>query len=327
MKRNTLEDARGRWRDILGGLGIDRVFLRNKHGPCPLCGGTDRYRWDDKDGTGTYYCSVCGPGSGMTLLMKFHGWTFREGCEKVDAFLGNNFTMETRAVPKAPPPPVRDDRDKRRKALERVLFEASAFDIVEDYLSSRGMAEFPDVLRGHRGLALYDEETRAVLGRHSAVLGPIVDINGDLQSVQRIYLSEPRVKKAMRAVDTIAGCAVRLFEPTEALGIAEGIETAIGAYEIWRIPTWSVISTSGIETFVPPAGITALTVFADNDRNFAGQKAAFVLAARLKTDKRFQHIEVDVKVPSRPDTDWLDELNALRGADHQRSRAAEEFTT
>lgn len=322
-RKHTLEDARGRWREILGGLGIDRSFLRNKHGPCPMCGGTDRYRWDDKDSTGSYFCSQCGPGSGMTLLMKFHGWTFKEACGKVDAFLGHNYTIDARPVERKPPPPIRDDRDKRRHAIEKALREATAPDIVEDYLASRGISGLPEPLRGHRGLNLWDED-RHLVGRFPAVVAPILGPDGEIQSAHRIYLSEPRVKKLMPPIDTISGGAVRLFEPTESLGIAEGIETACGAYELFRIPTWSVISTSGIESFVPPAGITMLTVFADNDRNFAGQKAAFALAARLKTDARFRHIEVDVKVPSRPDTDWLDELNALRGAEDEQSRAAEE---
>ena len=36
---NTVERARGRWREILPRLGIDARFLVNRHGPCPLCGG------------------------------------------------------------------------------------------------------------------------------------------------------------------------------------------------------------------------------------------------------------------------------------------------
>ena len=319
-RHNTLEDARGRWREILGGLGIDKIFLRNKHGPCPMCGGTDRYRWDDKEGTGSYYCSQCGPGSGMALLMKFHGWKFKEACARVDAFLGNNYTIDAKPIERKPPPPIRDDRDKRRHAIERVLREATAPDIVEEYLASRGISELPEPLRGHRGLNLWDEDRRLV-GRFAAVVAPVLGPAGEIQSAQRIYLCEPRIKKLMPAIDTVAGGAVRLFEPTESLGIAEGIETACGAYEIFRIPTWSVISTGGIESFVPPLGITTLTVFADADRNYAGQKAAFVLANRLATDKRFRNIEIDVKVPSRPDTDWLDELNALRPAAPARGEA------
>ena len=33
------ECARGRWHAILAGLGIAPAVLRNRHGPCPGCGG------------------------------------------------------------------------------------------------------------------------------------------------------------------------------------------------------------------------------------------------------------------------------------------------
>jgi putative DNA primase/helicase len=305
-RHDAIENARGLWTDILAGLGLDKTFLRNRHMPCPLCKGVDRYRWDNRDGNGGYYCNQCGPGTGMTLLMKFHGWTFREACQRVDAFLGRNFTMEARAVPRKPPPAVHNDRDKRRHDIERVLREATTPDIVAEYLASRAIATVPDVLRGHVALGLYDEN-RKPLGKHEAVVAPIVDVNGDLQCAHRIYLCDPRVKKLMRPIDTVNGCAVRLYEAGDALGIAEGIETACSAYELFGIPTWSVITAGGIESFVVPPGISSLTIFADNDSSFAGQKAAFVAAAKLR-DK----VKVDVKVPEKPDTDWNDVLREAR---------------
>ena len=33
---NTIDRARHRWLEILPRLGIDRQYLQNKHGPCPL---------------------------------------------------------------------------------------------------------------------------------------------------------------------------------------------------------------------------------------------------------------------------------------------------
>jgi putative DNA primase/helicase len=57
---NTVERARGRWREILPIFGIETRYLHNRHGPCPLCGGKDRFRFDDRDGSGSYYCNQCG---------------------------------------------------------------------------------------------------------------------------------------------------------------------------------------------------------------------------------------------------------------------------
>ena len=53
MAFDAITAARGRWPEILAALaGLSGEQLSNRHQPCPLCGGTDRYRFDDKDGSG-----------------------------------------------------------------------------------------------------------------------------------------------------------------------------------------------------------------------------------------------------------------------------------
>ena len=50
---NAAELASGRWHGILTALGVPQEFLTGKHGPCPICGGKDRFRFDNKNGRGT----------------------------------------------------------------------------------------------------------------------------------------------------------------------------------------------------------------------------------------------------------------------------------
>ncbi|NDF83425.1 MAG: hypothetical protein EB130_09770, partial [Actinobacteria bacterium] len=53
--------AIGHWPSILGALaGLSSDQLTDKHQPCPLCGGEDRYRFDDQDGSGSWFCNQCG---------------------------------------------------------------------------------------------------------------------------------------------------------------------------------------------------------------------------------------------------------------------------
>ena len=62
-----------RWKETLGACGINTELLTARHGPCPGCGGTDRFRFDDLDGKGTWFCSQGGgtpaAGDGFALIV------------------------------------------------------------------------------------------------------------------------------------------------------------------------------------------------------------------------------------------------------------------
>jgi putative DNA primase/helicase len=203
--------------------------------------------------------------------------------------------------------PEEDVAAKRDAAIRRLISEATAPQIATDYLSGRGLSVGSDVLLGHRGI--YHAETKQ---RLPAVIAPIVGPDGRLQSAHRIFLGdvEPR-KKLMPAVETINGGACRLFEAAAEMGVAEGIETAMAAHEVFGVPVWATITAYGIETFEPPPGVERLHIFGDNDSTFTGQAVAYALARRLRNDHR--HIAIEVQIPPAVDSDWLDVRND-RGA-------------
>ena len=101
------------------------------------------------------------------------------------------------------------------------------------------------------------------------------------------------------------GGAIRLYKPLPEdegkLAIAEGIETAMAWALLFQDgpPVWSVISTSGMQSFIPPAGTKSLTIAADCDG--PGLTAAEKLAKRL---------DIDVKIHCPPSygLDWNDVL-------------------
>lgn len=96
MPSDSLSAADGRWPSILQALaGLHPDQLEDRHQPCPNCGGTDRYRWDDDDGPGSWYCSHCGGrnrqgggGTGIGLLMRIRGWDFKTAARAVEQHLG-----------------------------------------------------------------------------------------------------------------------------------------------------------------------------------------------------------------------------------------------
>lgn len=79
--------AVGNWPELLAAVGIDTPS-RGKHGPCPVCGGSDRFRLDDKGGRGTWICNQCGAGDGLDLVSKVTGKPPKEVAELLAPLVG-----------------------------------------------------------------------------------------------------------------------------------------------------------------------------------------------------------------------------------------------
>ena len=80
-----------RWHGIYSALGLELTF--NKHTPCPACGGTKPFRFDDKEGRGTFICTHCGSGDGLQLIMNINGCDARQAAILVEDALGGNISQ------------------------------------------------------------------------------------------------------------------------------------------------------------------------------------------------------------------------------------------
>jgi putative DNA primase/helicase len=297
---SAAELALNRWPGLLAHFGIDRDALTGKHVPCPACGGKDRFRFDDKEGRGTFFCSHCGSGDGFKLLGLLKGWTFREAAKEIEAIVG---TIPATAAASKP-----NEADKLA-ICRRMWAESLAVvpgDPVALYLARRCCVEsVPLVIRFHPRLAYRHDD--ASVTHHPAMIGRVQDVTGTGCAIHRTYLTDAGEKASLDPSKKLtgslpAGAAIRLFPPCECIGVAEGIETAMSAFALFGVPTWAAVTAGGLERWTPPEGTERVIVFGDNDASGTGQAAAWVLAKRLIAGG----IEAEVRIPSQAGTDWND---------------------
>ncbi|GAB7195786.1 primase-helicase zinc-binding domain-containing protein [Dickeya oryzae] len=80
----SVTQSRHRWPSILAALDI-YFPAGGQHGPCPVCGGKDRFRFDDKRGRGTWFCNHCGHGDGLDLVARVRRCDIAEAARVVTA--------------------------------------------------------------------------------------------------------------------------------------------------------------------------------------------------------------------------------------------------
>jgi len=292
--------AQGKWRDILESIGVSRKHLDGKHGPCPICSGKDRFRFDDKHGRGGWICSHCGAGDGFALVAKVKGIDMIKAKMMVSPLLGGAKKEEYRKP---------ENHVALRTAAER--FWKGTGTVNEEtpvglYLKKRlGCFKSSQVLR--QGNTTHPADK----GRSYFVMAAKINSpDGKGISVHKTYLLTNGEKapldpnKVMMPGPLVPGASIWLTDPMAHLGIAEGIETALSASLIHKVPTWAAISATMMKSFEPPEICKKLTIFADNDSNFVGQAAAFELARRLVTTRQ---IDVQVMIPDQIG-DWNDVL-------------------
>jgi putative DNA primase/helicase len=121
------------------------------------------------------------------------------------------------------------------------------------------------------------------------------------------------------------GAAIRLVPAGEALGIAEGIETALSAAALFGVPCWAAVNAGMLAAWQPPPEVQRIIIFGDNDLNHAGQAAAYALAKRLGSHQRV----VEVQFPDEVGADWNDvhqaRLNRLGERRRKRIRSEMEL--
>ncbi|CAK0742670.1 P4 alpha zinc-binding domain protein [uncultured Gammaproteobacteria bacterium] len=298
------ERAHGRWFSILTALGVPRSFLTKRNGPCPMCGGKDRWRWTDHQGSGAWICNHCGHGSGVDLVKLINRVEFKQAAELVEGVIG-----------KAEPARQQERSPEELRAAMREAWSRGR-PVTADcptgrYLTRRipGLSEFPRSIRSVPSLR-YD-------GNRSfpAMISQVIAPDGSAAvNLHRTWLTEDGRKAPVEPVRKMMpgplpkGSAIRLAPAGPVLGIAEGIETALAASVRFKIPVWSLIAEGNLQGFRPPAGVEELRIFGDNDLSMVGQAAAFVTARDVQREcqRDGRTIRLRVLIPDAPGADWAD---------------------
>lgn len=192
--------ANGYWPSIMQRLNIP---TNRSEGPCPACGGNTRYRFDNKDNRGTYFCSHCGAGTGLDLVMKVNQCGAREAA---------NLVAEAMALPLPEPKPARE-RTQTDIAGKVAAMTAKALPGQSAYLTSKGLTcPFPLLPDGSLVLVL---KNAAGATTGAQVIKP--------DGSKRLVAGT--VKKG-------ACYVVNSIESPETVIIAEGLATALSVHQM-----------------------------------------------------------------------------------------------
>lgn len=299
------------WRAVLSAAGFEDRALRDKHGPCPVCGGKDRFRFTNKFNRGDAFCNQCGHLDGFKLLMGARGIPFAEARRLVMSLAGLSDEQHQPIAPRAPAA-VEPEQPAQPTQRVRALIRESC--LVEDcepamlYLDGRALWPLPQghSLRAHASVEYWQEGKR--VGRYPALIAAVRDMCGELVTAHVTYLTpsgeklqtyDPR--KILSAMTGREGCAVPLMPHGDTLGIAEGIETALSAARMHELPVWAALNTSLLMKWEPPHTVTKVVIFADRD--VAGLDAATKLMERLQ-----ERVRLVIKTPQSKD--WNDALRS-----------------
>lgn len=317
-------------------------------GPCPACGGTDRFGVNPKKNV--FICRNTAGGDVIAMTQHIYSCDFIKACEILTGEPSPK--GESRGLTPEELEAIEQRRqDAARKAEERAAERAKdreerkasageawrgtkalAGTLGEAYLLDRGIPVppmgWPIDIRFHPAL---DYELAHGVGLLPAIVARVLGVDGNAIAVWQIYL-DPKGGKAKGIPNEkvgrgfAGGGAVRIGGVGPHIGVAEGLETALAVWtlERYRIPVWSTLSTSGMIGFEPPLAVKRITTYPDGDtpkRN--GDKIlpppGMVAARKMKESLSSMGIENDIHTPPGgggfKKLDFLDVLKTQRMID------------
>ncbi|RVT90552.1 hypothetical protein EOD43_18720 [Sphingomonas crocodyli] len=159
-------------------------------------------------------------------------------------------------------------RGPDRTSLARQLWRESvpiAGTPAQDYLRLRGLEDRSGKLRYNPATILGAGAARRALPAMIAA----VESELGIIAVQRTFLDledllHKPIRKAKRALGLLGQGAIRLAEPEDELGLAEGVEDALSAMSWFGTPTWALGGVERLALVAIPEHVRRIIVYADH---------------------------------------------------------------
>lgn len=188
------------------------------------------------------------------------------------------------------------------RAAVRIWTEARSIEgtVAAHYLEGRGVRSCSPELRFH---PLTPHGSMPLTLHRPALIAAVRDGAG-LVGIHRTFLDMSQWDDRQSApnrrssLGRLGSGAVRLGGSAQRLGLAEGIETALSASTLFKLPCWATLGTERFGLVSLPADVRELVLFLDHDQG--GRRAEYL--AR----EAFGHLRIETYVPPHPGDDWND---------------------
>lgn len=172
--------ARGKWDMIFPQFAI-AMPPKKRHAPCPACGGSDRFRYDDKKEMGDFYCNGCGAGDGFELISRCTHLSFPQVLEEVAAIVGLTADTKITDADREKWRKQKELRDKEQRELEHKLQENIARK-AESIFRNAYLGDFSLYLKNKQ----IDKDPKIKITHDGNLLIPAYDEHGKMWNVQTI---------------------------------------------------------------------------------------------------------------------------------------------
>jgi hypothetical protein len=277
---------------LLAGLELRREG-KELVGPCPQCGGSDRFQVNVRKGE--FLCRQCLPkrgGGPVSFVMFVHRVDFPRAIEILIGTRSKNSRRVENPKSSQIDQAFGQD-DQQRLALARRLWKQSrlAYDTAcEDYLRARGYAgRIPHTIRYLAPNGTYPGSMICAFGLAHEVEPGVIDISDD--AVRGVHITRllpdgsdrERGDKAKIIIGRGFVAPIVLAPPNDLLGMAvtEGIEDGLAVLAATGLGVWVAGNAGrmpGLADLIPPY-IEAVTIYGHADP--AGKKGARGLADLL----------------------------------------------